>query len=92
MITKLYIAHNDEKSIDPVRYEICSEMLDIFIDISFFIEFIDPEINCLKSALLSDIENQKNSIDISIVNWCDCSETLMACRIPQLYLYRFVII
>jgi hypothetical protein len=35
LITKLYIAHNDEKPIDPVRYEICSEMLDIFIDISF---------------------------------------------------------
>ncbi len=35
MITKLYIAHNDEKIIDPIRYEICSEMLDIFIDISF---------------------------------------------------------
>jgi len=24
LITKLYIAHNDEKPIDPVRYEICS--------------------------------------------------------------------
>ena len=35
LITKLYIATNDEKVVEPVKYEVCSELLDIFIDISF---------------------------------------------------------
>ena len=34
-MTKLYIAHNDEKIWDPLKYDICSDMLDVFIDISY---------------------------------------------------------
>lgn len=32
--TKLFIAHNDEILLEAVKYEICSEMIDIYIDIS----------------------------------------------------------
>ena len=32
--TKLFIAHNEELLIEPLKYEICSEMIDIYIDIS----------------------------------------------------------
>ncbi len=35
LITKLYIAHNDEKLSDQLKYDICSDMLDVFIDISY---------------------------------------------------------
>jgi len=35
LITKLYIAHNDEKLSDQYKYDICSDILDIFIDISY---------------------------------------------------------
>ena len=35
LVTKLYIAHNDEKIWDPLKYDICSDMLDVFIDISY---------------------------------------------------------
>lgn len=35
LITKLYIAHNDEKLPDQLKYDICSDMLDVFIDISY---------------------------------------------------------
>lgn len=32
--SKLFIAHNDKVNIEPVKYEICCEMIDIHIDIS----------------------------------------------------------
>lgn len=32
--TKLFIAHNDDLLIETVKYEICSEMIDIYIDIT----------------------------------------------------------
>lgn len=32
--TKLFIAHNDDFPIEPTKYEICSQMIDIYIDIS----------------------------------------------------------
>lgn len=32
--TKLFIAHNDDVPIESTKYEICSEMIDIYIDIS----------------------------------------------------------
>lgn len=32
--TKLFIAHNDDIPIENIKYEICSEMIDIYIDIS----------------------------------------------------------
>lgn len=32
--TKLFIAHNDDIPIESIKYEICSEMIDIYIDIS----------------------------------------------------------
>lgn len=35
LITKLYIAHNDQKLSDQLKYDICSDMLDVFIDISY---------------------------------------------------------
>jgi Ras-related GTP-binding protein C/D len=35
LVTKLYIGHNDEKLTDQYRYDICSDILDIFIDISY---------------------------------------------------------
>lgn len=35
LVTKLYIGHNDEKLSDPFKYDICSDILDIFIDISY---------------------------------------------------------
>lgn len=35
LITKLYIGHNDEKLCDQFKYDICSDILDIFIDISY---------------------------------------------------------
>ena len=35
LVTKLYIAHNDEKLTDQFKYDICSDILDIFIDISY---------------------------------------------------------
>ena len=33
LITKLHIATNDEKIVEPIKYEVCSELQDIFIDI-----------------------------------------------------------
>lgn len=35
LLRKVYIATNTEE-VDSVRYEICSEMIDIFLDISFW--------------------------------------------------------
>ena len=35
LVTKLYVAHNDEKLSDQFKYDICSDILDIFIDISY---------------------------------------------------------
>jgi len=35
LVTKLYIGQNDEKLSDPFKYDICSDILDIFIDISY---------------------------------------------------------
>lgn len=63
-----------------------------FVNICFFVELVYPKINCIKCACLCNVENQQHSVYVSIINWCDCSETLMACCIPQLYFYRFVII
>lgn len=33
MYTKLFIAHNEEAYTDPSKYELCSEMVDIYNDI-----------------------------------------------------------